>query len=95
MPLQIVHKRGRACPVVVCDECGLEIRSARDGNYQWDYLRGGDIYFTHKECCHGFEEGRDAMGAMGFDVLLVFLRNRLRVDMGETAEKAAWMARIG
>jgi hypothetical protein len=46
--------------VIICDLCGEEITNAEDGNYEWREEDANhseaEIYFTHKRCCHTFEE---------------------------------------
>jgi hypothetical protein len=101
MPLVIKNTGRGACPTVVCDECGQEIKNAREGNYQWDLREGGVMYFTHKKCCHRFEAKRGGrgggrlFGAADLDLLLVYLRNNLKVDMKCAGEKVVLMASIG
>jgi hypothetical protein len=56
------------CPIIICDYCGEPIEDARNGNYQWvlsaDYTAlGSEIYFTHKKCCHPFEEYSKAVSS--------------------------------
>jgi hypothetical protein len=97
MPLRIrVKEDALHCPVVVCDLCGKEITDARDGNYQWKMVAaerpgGAVIVFTHKRCCHAFEEkNRAAMwGAMEMECLPIYLGNNLRLDWPEAKRRVA------
>jgi hypothetical protein len=92
MPLVITIEGGVAIPGIRCDFCGDPITEAADGNYVWEHhpdgtLKDGSVYFTHKRCCHAFEQRQSPAGRWGaIDLpwLLVFLKNGLRVDMPRT-----------
>jgi hypothetical protein len=101
MPLRIQHEGGLDRPVVVCDLCGAEITDALDGNYQWVMDAEGrphwaEVYFTHKRCCHAFEQTNGAVlwGAIGLECLPIFLGTNLRLDGPAAARTAARMASL-
>ena len=103
MPLLIRGDgKGRYCPVIVCDHCGQEITDGRDGNYQWQVGRDGEIvngkiYFTHKECCRSFEQangGRRCWMFTGLECLPVFLVRNLKVDWDRAKKTARFMATL-
>jgi hypothetical protein len=86
MAIRIVIRRNRARPLVFCDHCGRQIARARDGNYQWR-APGGAVFFTHKECCHAFEEERGGFwGAFDLQAFPQFLANNLGVKREEVRE---------
>jgi hypothetical protein len=97
MPLQIKRESGLDRPVVICDHCGLEITEAKDGNYEWEVgeegeILNGTIYFTHKRCCHAFEQtnrGCARWYAIGLECLPVYLANNLQMDW-DRAKRTAW-----
>jgi len=96
MPLRIDVTTVGAVPIVVCDECGERIADARDGNYQWlaETEHGAlrrHVFFTHKRCCHDFEQGRGgaaAWYAMELVDLLPHLAESLNVDRDEAPGRA-------
>jgi hypothetical protein len=99
MPLIMQDRDGHACPVVVCDHCGERIEDARDGNYQWrmglrDTDWGSRVFFTHKRCCHAFEQAHPeegfTWGAIELECFPVYLGNNLRLDW-EAARRTAAM----
>jgi hypothetical protein len=95
MGLRIVSRRGRDCPTVFCDHCGRRIRDARDGNYQWRPWGGGELFYTHKSCCHAFEQVRGGDGcAMELECLPVYLGNGLKVKWRAARRAAALLASI-
>jgi hypothetical protein len=86
MPLVIQDRDNRFCPIIFCDHCGQAISDAKDGNYQWrmglnDTDFGSRIYFTHKRCCHPFEQAHKGngfvWGAMELQCLPIYLGNNL------------------
>jgi hypothetical protein len=104
MPIVMQVQGERSGPVVVCDFCGRTIDDVRAGNCQW--IMGNDaadpgaaIYFTHKKCCHPFEEankhheGKDAdgrhrmWGAIDLDQFLFYLENRTKFDREEAKKR--------
>jgi hypothetical protein len=96
MPIRIIEE-GKYCkPVIACDHCGQLITDVRDGNYQWRFDSRGDfpgaaIYFTHKRCCHPFEQCNPGeWGAEELDCLFVYLANNLDLDW-EAARTRAWL----
>jgi len=43
-------------PMAVCDECGQQIKDAREGNAQWVMGQPDTVVvITHKDCNHAFE----------------------------------------
>jgi hypothetical protein len=100
MPLRIVEEGRYEKPVVFCDHCGKAITDVRDGNYQWmsdDSATGGaTIQFTHKACCHPFEQSNPgSWGAMELESLFVYLANSLRLDWEGARKRAALLDSIG
>jgi len=102
MPLRIIERGRHSVPVVICDYCGEEIKTADDGNYQWKGATSAksppaEVYFTHKKCCHAFDESHPAgvSDAKELDVLLVFLANNLKVDWEAAQRRALWMDQMG
>ena len=95
MALMIRYIKGRACPLVFCDHCGERIKDATDANYMW-LDEGGLVAYTHKACCHAFEEasGR-SWGADELACLPIYLGNGLKLDWGKARELASLMASIG
>jgi hypothetical protein len=103
MPLRIVVRHNGYAPIVACDECGREIATAADGNYQWHLAAGTApeaIYFTHKTCCRAFEAKRPAppngwiWGSMGLVVLPVYLERNLAIDHRTAADLADRMGAL-
>jgi hypothetical protein len=103
MAIQIVIRRNGCAPIVVCDECGCEIATAADGNYQWHLAAGTApeaIYFTHKRCCRTFEAKRPApadgwiWGSMGLAVLPVYLERNLAIDHARAEKQADRMGAL-
>jgi uncharacterized membrane protein YjfL (UPF0719 family) len=100
MPLAILRKNERDCPSFVCDHCGEEITSTKDGNYQWvmsadaGYLLR-TLHYTHKRCSHAFEQTHplpDSMmwGAMGLADLIPFLMANLGITFADIRERRKW-----
>jgi hypothetical protein len=93
---------GENClPVVVCDYCLRPIPKADDGNYQWRMayndtdFDGSRIYFTHKACCHAFEQSHPPAsdwGAMGLDVLPIYLGDSLALNWKAARRLADYFA---
>jgi hypothetical protein len=95
MGLLIVSRRGRDCPTIVCDHCGRPIRDARAGNYQWRHRGGGELLYTHKSCCRGFEQERGGdWCAMELECLPIFLGNGLKVKWDSARRAAALLASL-
>jgi hypothetical protein len=95
MPLEIRHRRGLACPIVVCDHCHAVIARAEQGNYQWDQTaKQATIYFTHKRCCAAFEAAspRVDWGAIGLECLPIYLGCNLKVKLRDAKKVAAFCA---
>ena len=86
MPLRIVEDGRYEKPTIVCDQCGEAITDVNDARYQWRFDDRGDypdaaVYFTHKRCCHAFEEANPGpWGAMELECLFVYLSNSLKLD---------------
>jgi hypothetical protein len=100
MPLKIVDQGKYERPVIVCDHCGKAITDVRDGNYQWKAAKDGKltddpVYFTHKDCCHAFDQANPGMyGAMNLDCLFVYLANSLKLDWKAARERVAMLDSI-
>jgi hypothetical protein len=103
MPLRIAEVNGQYRPVVICDHCGQSIEDALDGNYEWKI--GGDeedvdeqIYFTHKRCCHAFEQRHRGdsydWGATELTVFPLYLGNSLHLDWDKAWKQAALLANL-
>ena len=89
MPLHITQQRYTAEPGITCDYCGEAITSAADGNYQWRQTAEGEttlqVVFTHKQCCHFFEEEHPGpWNAIDLAWLVAFLASNLKVDVKQT-----------
>ena len=101
MPLRIVEDGRYNKPTIVCDHCGEAITDVNDGNYQWRFDGRGDypgaaVYFTHKRCCHAFEQANPApWGAMALDCLFVYLSNSLKLDWEAAKKRAGLLDSIG
>lgn len=103
MPLRMRRDGSLDRPVIVCDHCGLEITDAKDGNYEWQVdpsgqIKDGTIHFTHKRCCHPFEQANgDRLGwlAIGLECLPVYLANNLQLDWDRAKKTARLMALEG
>ncbi len=96
MPIEVRERRGKCCPVVVCDHCGEVISDAKDGNYEW-HLGGGPVFFTHKRCCLAFEEtygGRSIWGWCDLQCLPIYLAGNLKLNWEHAKETAAMLAAI-
>jgi hypothetical protein len=89
MPLQITQRSRTANPGIACDYCGEPIACGADGNYQWRPTDEGEtatVYFTHKRCCHAFEQSFPGPWcAIALPWLLPFLATNLGVDVKRTA----------
>jgi hypothetical protein len=101
MPLVIQFHGYYAAPRVVCDHCGERIREAKDGNYQWSQAEGGAdgqtavMYFTHKACCHAFEQTHGASAtwhAIDLEARPYFLMQNLQLSWRAAQAKGRWMA---
>lgn len=102
MPLLIHIHESKARPVVACDHCGKVIEEAREGNYEWksksDGSTDGQVFFTHKACCHPFEAanaGDYQWAATELKFLPLFLSNNLKVDLEAAAESARRLSALG
>ena len=79
---------GRHCQRIRCDECGEVIEES--GNAEWRH-DGSDerIYFTHKKCCHRFEEKRGGTAEWYTAELSAFLYNvvwNTRIDWAKARQ---------
>lgn len=55
----------------------------------------GEVFFTHKHCCHPFETTNNSEGhwmAMELACLLIYLENNIKLDRRRAKELAVWMA---
>ncbi len=103
MPLKIEMTSDRAAPIIVCDHCGEPITDAREGNYQWLAEAEGDtvrrfLFFTHKWCCHDFEQARGGAAtwyAMELVDLLPYLAASLKLDRAHAQSRADPTSRFG
>jgi hypothetical protein len=96
MSIRIKLENGLDKPVVVCDHCGDEIKTAEDGNYQWrtdgkGRPADGRIFYTHKDCSHLFETrngGPSRWNVMELECLSIYLARNLGVNRQEADWKA-------
>lgn len=95
MPLAIRYEHNLCIPTILCDHCGKEIHSAADGNYQWLWSdKPARIYFTHKACCHPFEERHGGYwGAMDLQCLPAYLVNNLGINWNASKRLANHLSR--
>jgi hypothetical protein len=94
MPLRIVSDGGIDRPLVSCDYCRHTIDDATDGNYQWIHGEG-TLYFTHKQCCHAFEQARPGdWSADELQFLPLFLGNSLHVNWKKANSRARLLASL-
>lgn len=95
MSLLIEYRDHRYCPVFFCDHCGDEIVEASDGNYEWRPSDERDryaVFYTHKHCCHGFEQQRGGSAVWYADELAVlptYLLTNLKLTADESRESAS------
>ena len=99
MPLCVIHRRDRERPVIICDYCGEEIKTAADGNCQYRLQDGEEraaIFFTHKKCGPAFDRTHPSGdgGAMELDSFLVCLEDTLRFDRKKAEAGAAFLGGI-
>ena len=104
MPIVMKLKDERSCPTVVCDVCHQEIENAKDGNAQWMMGEegqgdGATLSFTHKRCCHAFDEAAledgKCPGAEELAHFMVLLSNNTRMDWAKAKRGAAMIASLG
>ena len=57
MPIEIRIEGAKACPRVVCDECGQPLDEAA-GSVLWDRGAEDQLYFTHTPCYRAFVNRR-------------------------------------
>lgn len=97
MRIEYVEDEQFHVPVVICDHCGKRIEEARKGNVEWRVDRqgkiaeGGALSFTHKACCHDFENehgGRSKWYSTELSVFPLYLGNGLGLDWGKARETA-------
>jgi hypothetical protein len=96
MPLAIRFEGNWCLPIVVCDHCEKEIRTASDGNYQWLWDdKIARIYFTHKACCNAFEERHGGFwGAIELECLPVYLVKNLEINWRQAKWRADFLSRL-
>ena len=102
MSIEIRREQGRDCPIVICDHCGKPITDARNGNCEWP-VGGGPVSFTHKACCHAFDEthgGRKNWGYFELSYFSLYLDTNLHVDRKKQRERVllserCWRAIMG
>lgn len=103
--LKIEYRNGVFSPVVDCDHCSERIETAADGNYQWWMAGPGEdsapaaIFFTHKSCCHVFEQVRrlsedGTWGSEELSRLPVYLVNGLKVNWRKSQASARIMGSL-
>src|SRR5262245_61150818 len=101
MPLVIQFRGPYSAPTIICDHCGKAITRAQDGNYEWSHAAGtaegqtAPMYFTHKTCCHAFEQAHGGgWGAIGLEALPAFLATNLHIPWSQATAKARQMSRL-
>ncbi len=102
MPVQIVLENNLSCPKVFCDFCWLEIKDAKDGNYEWlmddqGRIVDGKLFFTHKHCCYPFETvngGRAHWACMELSILPVYLEKNMKIQHTESTKWAKRLAEL-
>lgn len=91
MPITIFYNKGKCNPLFICDYCQQEIKDATvEGNYIWNLdAEESPIYFTHKKCCHSFEQKYKAInwGAENLDLLLVYLARNSKVNFKKSEQQ--------
>lgn len=102
MPI-VMKLKNLSSPTVVCDVCHKEIMEARHGNAQWIMGEEGQengmmMFFTHKQCCHAFDEAARARGkSTGSQELahfMVYLSNNIKMDWESARKNVAMIASI-
>jgi len=81
MPSRIIIRKGRPnVPVVICDQCGLEIALAADGTVIWRSLDISEPHFAHNDCSEPFRKAQpyehQSMELKQFKALLLQPRPR-------------------
>ena len=91
MPIRIAVRDNLNCPVVYCDQCQHEIKTAKEGNYEWEYSENGasEIFFTHKGCSNAFRNAHPEI-AMSEELMMLplYLNNCLEIDPEEALRSA-------
>ena len=107
MPLKIISENHRACPAIICDQCGKRIEKAEDGNALWgagiknSFYNEGQFYFTHKKCNRVFERSHPlpndgfVWASYGLEVFMTYLSNNLPLDKKSAVRKASLLEMIG
>ena len=81
MPIRIVARKNLSCPVVFCDQCREEIKTAKDGNYEWQSGKASDVFFTHKRCSDPFRKVHPEIDFSDELTLFpLYLSNNLEID---------------
>lgn len=98
MPICMLEREGRSCPVVLCDVCMEVIAEAADGNYEWFPHRNTAIpvpvSFTHKGCSQEFErqqapmQGGEGSSSMELMCFPIYLGNNLKLDWSKAEQNA-------
>jgi hypothetical protein len=93
--LMIETRRGRAWPVLTCDQCERPIRKAADGQGLWWNplpVHATRLFFVHKRCTAAFEKrqgGSTRWGWLPLTALPVHLRTALAIDDAAAARLLA------
>jgi len=96
--LRIRILEGRACPVILCDACGREIRNGMPGHYMYDmdcFSTENDsrISFACNQECSDRVEGQHpevkVWGWMNLKNLLAYLATSLNVNVGDVQRSIA------
>ena len=89
-------------PVVLCDQCGLRIADAKDGNYYWAPGKESvtEVFFNHKRCAIAFERehptDEETMWLSGELIdFPIFLGDNLALKWGDARKHARLMRMLG
>jgi hypothetical protein len=61
MPIAIVDKGGRGCPMFICDWCGEQIERVEEGNVYWLHDAPTALYFNHKRCAFAHDRALEEL----------------------------------
>lgn len=93
----MIDRKGKACQVVFCDQCGQEIKDADDGNYEWSHEETeAQIFFTHKRCSNELRLARPQVHmAISLEVFPQYLSNNLKIIPEKARRAIEIIERIG
>jgi hypothetical protein len=91
MPIRIVARANASCPVVFCDHCQREIKTAKEGSYQYQFMSEGasDAFFTHWDCHDAFRKAHPEINNdIELTLFSLYLSNNLEIDPKEAQRSA-------